>query len=57
MKELNLKTDSESRSGFHAPKSAGSFALVRLRFETPGTYKGVPFDVEREKSALTLLVN
>lgn len=56
MKELNLKTDSEGKVKFHAPKGGRYFALVKLRFETPGTYKGVPFEVVREKSAVTVMV-
>lgn len=57
MKEQKLVTDTAGRVTFHAPKAGRYFALVTLKFETPGTYRGVHYDVFREKSTLTLMMD
>jgi len=57
MAEQKLTTDAEGRISFHAPKSGRYFALVTLKFENPGTFRGVHYDVFREKSTATMLLN
>ena len=57
MTEQKLVTDQDGRVHFTAPGPGRYFALVTLKFESPGTYKGVHFDVFREKSTLTTVVN
>ena len=53
MPEQKLTTDQNGKVSFHAPKPGRYFALVTLKFETPGTYRGVHYDVFREKATLT----
>jgi uncharacterized GH25 family protein len=57
MPEQKLTTDQEGKVSFHAPRPGRYFSLVTLKFETPGTYKGVHYDVFREKSTLTMSLN
>lgn len=56
MPEQKLTTDENGKISFHAPKPGRYFALVTLKFDSPGTYKGVHFDVFREKSTLTMIL-
>jgi uncharacterized GH25 family protein len=56
MPEIKLTTDQDGKVQFEAPKPGRYFALVTLKFETPGTYKGVHYDVFREKSTLTMVL-
>jgi uncharacterized GH25 family protein len=57
MKEQKLTTDENGKVSFHSAKAGRYFALVTLKFESPGTYRGVHFDVFREKSTLTMLLD
>lgn len=57
MQEQKLITDENGKISFHAPKPGRYFALVTLKFETPGTYRGIHYDVFREKSTLTMVLN
>jgi hypothetical protein len=57
MQEQKLTTDQDGKVLFHNPKPGRYFALVTLKFETPGTYKGVHYDVFREKATLTMVLN
>ncbi|MBN9386115.1 MAG: DUF4198 domain-containing protein [Chitinophagaceae bacterium] len=56
MQEQKLTTDQDGRVSFHAPRPGRYFSLVTLKFETPGTYRGVHYDVFREKSTLTMIL-
>ncbi|MDJ1470324.1 hypothetical protein [Xanthocytophaga flava] len=56
MEEQKYTTDEKGCIYFKAPKPGRYFALVTLRFESPGTYKGVHYDVFREKSTLTTVI-
>lgn len=57
MEEQKLTTDQDGKISFHAPKAGRYFALVTLKFESPGTYKGIHYDVFREKATLTMVLN
>lgn len=57
MPEQKFTTDENGKISFHAPKPGRYFGLVTLKFETPGTWKGVHFDVFREKSAMTMVID
>lgn len=56
MEEQKLVTDKDGKVSFTAPRHGRYFALVTLKFESPGTYKGVHYDVFREKSTLTMVL-
>lgn len=56
MQEQKLTTDQDGRVKFHAPRPGRYFSLVTLKFETSGTYRGVHYDVFREKSTLTMIL-
>ena len=57
MAEQKLTTDENGKVSFHAPKPGRYFALVTLKFESSGTFRGVHYDVFREKSTLTMLLD
>ena len=57
MAEQKLTTDAEGRVSFHAPKKGRYFALVTLKFEKSGTFKGIHYDVFREKATATMLLD
>jgi len=57
MPEQKFTTDEDGKISFHAPKPGRYFGLVTLKFETPGTFRGVHYDVFREKSCLTMVLD
>jgi len=57
MPEQKLKTDDNGNVSFHAPKAGRYFALVTLKFEQSGTFRGVHYDVFREKASATMLLD
>jgi len=56
MPEEKLTTDENGKVSFHAPKAGRYFALVTLKFEQSGTFRGVHYDVFREKASATMLL-
>jgi uncharacterized GH25 family protein len=56
MPEQKLTTDENGNVSFHAPKAGRYFALVTLKFEQSGTFRGVHYDVFREKASATMLL-
>lgn len=56
MPEQKLTTAQDGKVSFTAPKPGRYFALVTLKFDSPGTYRGVHYDVFREKSTLTMVL-
>jgi uncharacterized GH25 family protein len=56
MPEQKLTTDAKGKVSFKAPKPGRYFGLVTLKFETPGTFKGVHYDVFREKATVTMIL-
>jgi len=57
MAEQKFTTDENGKVSFHSPKPGRYFALVTLKFETPGTYRGIHYDVFREKSCMTMVLD
>ncbi|SEA79196.1 DUF4198 domain-containing protein [Pedobacter hartonius] len=56
MPEQKLKTDENGNVSFHAPKAGRYFALVTLKSEQSGTFRGVHYDVFREKASANMLL-
>jgi hypothetical protein len=56
MQEQKLTTDQDGKITSHATKPGRYFSLVTLKFESPGTYRGVHYDVFREKSTCTMIL-
>lgn len=54
--EQKQTTDEAGRARFAASGSGRYFFLVTLKFESPGTYRGVHYDVFREKSTCTAII-
>lgn len=57
MPEQKFTTDENGKVSFHSAKPGRYFALVTLKFETPGTYRGIHYDVFREKSCMTMVLD
>lgn len=57
MAEQKITTDAAGKVSFHAPKAGRYFALVTLKFEKSGTFRGVHYDVFREKATATVVLD
>ncbi|WP_158796906.1 DUF4198 domain-containing protein [Pedobacter sp. L105] len=57
MAEQKFTTNEDGKVSFHSPKAGRYFALVTLKFESPGTYRGIHYDVFREKSCMTMVLD